>query len=138
MLDEVRKRKPDLAEHDSVRITFADGQAWAIPKPFLEIRPAFRNGIAESAYCCLTYGYPVDGLVAAVAVLDGIDQIASVVATIAADLLRRNYDLVGDEFDRLLAYRVDDTESVKWIERVIEVATGRHGRRRGKEETDVR
>ena len=87
MLSELEKRKPDLAELDSVRVTFADGQPWLIPKPFLEVRPHFEQGVAKTAYMKLAYGRGVDDYIAALAELGDVDAMgATLVATIAAAL----------------------------------------------------
>ncbi len=137
MLDELAKRKPELVERDSVRVVFGDGQAWAIPKPWLEIRPIFKNRVARGSYRALAYGPPIDDLVEVIKDLGGdVYATAVAVATAAAALLRRNYDLTDAELDQLLNYRPDDVSTFQWVGHVVEIAAGMHGRVRGSEETD--
>jgi hypothetical protein len=131
MLDEWEKRKGALLATDQVGVKFADSQEWAIPKPFLEIRPVFEQGVAKRAYRAFAYGPPIDDLVAAVAHAEGHDVVVSVVASLAAALLRRNYDLTEDELDQLVAYRVDDAPSFAWVKSVVEITAGRYGYRKG-------
>lgn len=128
MLDEVAKRKPDLFdEGNSVRIVLADGQAWAFPKPWLVVRPIFREGRVVSRYNVLTYGPAVDDLIEAVAGSDSaVDHICAV-ASLAAYFLQWHYDLVDSELDQLLAYRAADEASMNWLKRVMEIATGSEG-----------
>jgi hypothetical protein len=137
MLSELQKRKPDLAEHDSVRVTFADGQGWLIPTPWLVFHPVFENGVATHCYRSLGYGAPIDDLVAMIAGLDDFDVIASASATLAGCLLRLQYNLTDDELDQLLAIRADDVESSAWMTTVVEIATGHYGRRVGSEVRDA-
>jgi len=131
MLNELEKRKPDFVEHDSVRVELADGGRWALPKPWLEVRPIFKDGVATRSRCLLAYGQPIDDLVGMIGGLDGFGEVACVVATLAGYLLRRNYELVDDELDELLAFMPDDVMSFAWISIVVDIATGRYGRRWG-------
>lgn len=135
MLDETAKRRPGFLEGDSVRVELADGQRWAFPRPYLEIRPKFVDGVATTSYRALSYSRTTDDLLAMLADADGFMQTASIVATIAGILLRMNYDLVDDELDQILAYRADDPTSAAWVGTVVEIAMGRHGRA-GNEVTD--
>ncbi len=130
-VNEVEKRKPYFVEHDSVRVELADGQRWAFPLPWLAIRCKFVAGVATSPYRVIRYNESTDDLLAMLADVDGFPETASVVATLAGIMLRMNYDLVDEELDQVLAYRVDDTTSAAWVGTVVDIATGRRGRRRG-------
>jgi len=132
VLDEVLKRKPNFDEPNSVRVTLADGQAWAVPKPWLEIRPVFRGGKAASNYPAYTYGPELDDLLAAIAEAEGQLEQLCAVASLAADLLRSHYDLADEDLDQLLAFRRGDPASAEWVERVIEIAAGRSGPKAGR------
>ena len=107
----------------------ADGQTWFVPKPWLVVRPMFKDGVAFSAYRFLTYSDVLDVLVDAIAAAVELDVIVSAVATLAAYLLRSHYDLSDADLDRLLAYRVDDPASLEWSGIVMETATGRNGKK---------
>jgi len=127
MLDEVEKRKPNWSDRDSVAVAFADGQEWRVPKPWLEIRPRFENGVARTTYPVYTCGVRLDALLDAIADADaGFDRLAAT-ATLAAELLSFHYDLADDDLDQLLAFRQGVPDSAAWIERVIGIATGQSG-----------
>jgi len=129
MTDERVKRKPGFDDRNSVRITLADGDRWAFPKPWLEVHASFRDGRAVSTYLVLTYGPDLDELVKAVG--ECRDNAALIIgsATLGAFLLRHNYDLTDEDLDRLFAVRVDDPSSWEWARAIIEVATGCGGSR---------
>ena len=135
MLNEVDKRGPDFVEHDSVRVELADGQQWAFPLPWLVVQPVFENGVAVRSYRRLGYDKTTDILVEMLADLDGPndgpDAVASVTASLAASLLRMSYDLDEGDLDQLLAFRSDVAGSTDWMVNVVEIATGRHGVKRG-------
>jgi len=127
MLDEAAKRKANFDEVNSVRVVLADGQPWAVPKPWLEIRPTFRGGKVASSYPVLTYGPELEALVDVIGQAEELcDQIAGV-ATLADCLLQWHYELSDADLDQLLVFRRGDPASVEWTERVIETATGRNG-----------
>jgi len=132
MLDEAKKRKPIFDEDNSVRVTLADGQAWAVPKPWLEIRPVFRGGRAASNFPVYTYGAELEELVEAIGQAEGLCDQLSAVATLAARLLQWHYELSDADLDQLLAFRRGDPASAEWTERVIETATGRCGPKAGR------
>lgn len=128
MLDEVAKRKPEtFDEANSVRVVLADGQEWAFPKPWLVVRPVFRDGRVVTRYNVLTYGQAVDDLIEAVAGSDSAVEHICSVASLAAYFLQWHYTLVDAELDQLLAYRSADPESMNWLKRVMEIATGSDG-----------
>lgn len=131
MLSELERRKPNFDEVNSVRVVLADGQRWALPKPWVEIRPVFRNGAAVDVQVSLTYGPHIDALIASVGVAETWGQMVSAVASLAAWMLCWHYDLADDDLDELLAYRVGDPVSSAWIEQVTETATGRSGPKAG-------
>jgi hypothetical protein len=126
-LDELVKRKDNFDEANSVRLTLADGQEWAIPKPWLEIRPAFRDGKAVNNYPVFTYGPELEALVEAIASAEGELERLCGIATLAAYLLQKQYDLHDEDLDQLLAFRHGDPDSAEWATRIIQIATGRSG-----------
>jgi predicted O-methyltransferase YrrM len=127
MLDEKALRNDKFDEVNSVRLVLADGQAWAIPKPWLVVRPVFREGKVVTAYNVLTYGQAVDELIEAVADTDSVVGHISAVASLAAYFLQWHYSLTDRDLDGLLAYRSGDAESMEWLKRVMEIATGSDG-----------
>jgi hypothetical protein len=131
MLNEKAKRRETFDERNSVPIVLADGQSWAIPKPWLEIRASFEGGKARTSYPALTYGPELDALVKAIGECRDNVALLCGVASLAAYLVSRNYDLSDDDLDRLFAFRLGDAESWEWARAVMDVATGRSGPKRG-------
>jgi hypothetical protein len=127
MLDEVAKRKPNFDDRNSAPVVLADGQAWHVPKPWLEIRPVFRGGKAVTAYPVRTCGPELDQLVEAMADADDIFEQVCGVATLAAWLLRWHYELDDADLDQLLAFRRSDERSLQWMRDVMAIATGQSG-----------
>jgi hypothetical protein len=128
MIDEIAKRKENFSERDAAAVVLADGQSWYVPKPWLEIRPVFRNGHAAYSYSVLTCGPRLDALVEAIGGIDNDDEILIAgVATLAAYLLKWHYDLDDRELDHLLAFRVGDPDSLAWVRQVVAIATGGSG-----------
>ena len=127
MLDEAAKRKPNWSERDSVAVAFADGQEWRVPKPWLEIRPRFVDFVARTTYPVYTCGPRLDALLDAIGDADAAFDRLAATATLAAELLCFHYELDDDDLDELLAYRQGMPESMGWIGRVIEIATGQNG-----------
>jgi hypothetical protein len=132
MIDEFAKRKPNFDERNAAPVVLADGQKWHIPKPWLEVRPVFRNGRADHVYHVLTCGRELDELIEAMMHVEEQDQEICAVASLAAYLLRYHYDLGDDELDQLLAFRVADPASLEWVTQVFAIATGRSGPKRGR------
>jgi hypothetical protein len=132
MIDELAKRKENFDELNSVRVRLADGQEWAVPKPWLEIRPVFRDGRSVGNYATFSYGPELEGLVEAMADCESRSAQLVAVASLAAYLLGQQYDLVDGELDQLLAFRPDDPTSAEWVERVMEIATGNSGPKAGR------
>jgi hypothetical protein len=127
MLNELAKRKPNFDETNSVRVVLADGQSWALPKPWLELRPGFKDGKSVAAYPVFTYGPVIEALVAVISEADGFLEQISALATLGARLLQFHYELTDADLDQLLAYRRNDPASVGWSAAVMETATGRNG-----------
>jgi hypothetical protein len=127
MLDEVLKRKGNFDARNSAPVVLADGQAWHVPKPWLEIRPVFRGGKAPAAYRVLTCGPELDALVEAMAECEDLDSQIMAAASLTASLLLWHYDLSDQELDQLLAFRRGDEQSLNWIRESIAIATGRSG-----------
>ncbi len=127
MLDEPSKRKPNFDERNAAPVVLADGQAWHVPKPWLEIRPVFRGGKAVRAYPVLTCGPELDELVEAMAECEDLDSQVMAVASLTARLLLWHYDLTDPELDQLLAFRRGDERSMDWLRESIAIATGRSG-----------
>jgi hypothetical protein len=105
----------------------ADGQAWFLPKPWLEIRPVFRGGKVVTAWRVLTCGPELDALVEALGESDDLDSQVMAAASLAAHLLRWHYELTDAELDQLLAFRCADASSLDWMREVFRIATGRSG-----------
>jgi hypothetical protein len=127
MLDEQAKRKPNFDQRNSVPVTLADGQSWHVPKPWLEIRPIFRGGRVANAYPVLTQGPQLDELVTAMAECEDRSSQVMAAASLAAHLLTWHYELTDPELDQLLAFRVADEDSAKWMHEIFAVATGQSG-----------
>ena len=128
MLDERSKRKANFDERNAAPVVLADGQAWWVPKPWLEIRPVLRDGKAVSAYPVLSCGADLDELVTALADSEeNLDTQVIAVASLAAHLLNWHYGLTDSELDGLLAFRAGDTASVNWLREIFAIATGQSG-----------
>ena len=127
MLNEVEKRKPNFDGRNSVPVRFADGQEWAVPKPWLEIRPVFEDGRAIGNYPVLTYGPDFDELLEAMADCDDLRTELIAVASLSSRLLRWHYELTSADLEQLLRFRTPDESSDAWARAVIEIATGRSG-----------
>jgi hypothetical protein len=126
-LDEEMHRKTGFDQANSAPVVLADGQTWYLPKPWLEVRPVFRGGKPATAYRVLTCGAELDGLIEALSDADDLDQQVIGVASLAAYMLRWNYDLDDAELDQLLAFRCSDPASLQWMRDTIAIATGQSG-----------
>lgn len=120
MLDETAKRLPGFNEDESVPVTFGDDQDWYLPRPTFDIFATFSGGKAAREVSC-SFGPEFQALLKAVQ--DSDDDFFPAVATLAADLLRRNYDISDDELPSLLRYRVGPDRPL-WIGGVLSVANG--------------
>jgi hypothetical protein len=127
MIDEKAKRKETIREADSAPVVLADGQTWYLPKPWLEVRPVFRGGKPTSVYRVLTCGAELDALIEALADVEDLDGQVVAVASLAAYMLRWNYELDDSELDQLLCFRCSDPTSLQWMRDVFSVATGQSG-----------
>lgn len=128
-LDERSRRNDRFDEANSVPVKFLAG-TFHVPKPWVETRPVFEDGKVVRRYRVLTCGRALDELIVAIGDAEDFGSQISAVATLAAYLLRWHYDLTDSDLDRLLAYRNDDSNSMEWLERVMDIATGRHGPKR--------
>jgi hypothetical protein len=126
MIDEASRRKPCFDIASSAPVTLADGQAWHIPKPWLEVRPVFQNGRAVDTRPALTIDAEFDMLKQAVIDAEG-EAIILAGANLAADMLRRHYQLDDTELGSLLAFR----EGAVWIKEIMQVANGFNGPKAG-------
>jgi hypothetical protein len=132
VIDEVGKRKATFDEANSVWVTFADDQRFAVPKPWLEIRPVFRDGRAVNNFPALTYGPELEALIEAIGETDTFWAQLCFIATLGAKLLLHQYDLTDEDLDQLLAFRQDEPASMEWAERLIDIATGKSGPKVGR------
>ena len=126
-LDESSLRKPNFDERNSVPVVFADGQAWHVPKPWLEVRPVFKKGKAVTSYPVLTHGAQLDELVETMADCEHLDAQVVAAASLAAHLLTWHYNLADAQLDQLLAFRRGDEASHQWLRDVFAIATGNSG-----------
>jgi hypothetical protein len=134
MLDEFEKRRyPFVAEPHSVPVKFADGQDWIVPKPFFQLRPRFKDGVATHCDRGISYGRDIDALLELVARADDVDMKLSAIAGLAAYQLKLNYNLDDAELDQLLQFRADDPGTRGWATACLNVATGKFGVRGRKE-----
>ena len=133
MLDEFDKRiYGKFEERNSVAVRLADGQEWFFPKPWLEVRPVFKHGVAVASYPVYTSGPRLELLVETISECERLDEQVTAIATLAAELLLYHYDLDDSELDQLLAYRVHDEASTSWFSEVVSIATGRSGPKRSR------
>jgi hypothetical protein len=122
MVDEKAKRRVEGRFDRSVPVIFADGQRWEVPLPSLTIRPHFKNGRATHATSFLSYGDDVDALVEAIGAATDPSAVICGTATLAAELLRANYDLTEGELDTLLALAPGSEDPrYQWPAAVMEV-----------------
>jgi hypothetical protein len=132
MIDERSKRKNTFDEPNSVAVEFLDGQVWFLPKPWIQIRPVFKDGVAFSSWRAYTLGPRIDPLLELIAGVDTVDEQVVAIATVAAEMLRYHYELSDAELDSILAYRIADPASSAWFGAVVETATGRNGPKRSR------
>jgi hypothetical protein len=131
MLDEQAKRRETCDPRNSVPVRLADGQAWLIPKPWLEVHASFDGGKAARTWPCLTYGPELDALVQAMGQCEDNAALLIGAASLGAYLLGVNYDLADAELDGLFAFRSGDPDSWNWAREVMDVATGASGPKLG-------
>ena len=130
-LDEPALRRPECDAAGSAPVTFADGQAWLVPMPWVELRARFEGGVARRAVATMRYGTEADRFLEAAAECEGDATRLSLAASLAASLLRLNYDLAEADLDRLLALRPGDPAAMGWPAEVMAAATGLRGSRGG-------
>jgi hypothetical protein len=127
MIDELERRKDTFDLASSAPVRLADGQLWHFPKPWLEVRPLFRRGVAGTTYRVLTCGAELDRLIEAMSESDDLEGQVAAAATLAAHLLLFQYDLADSDLDQLLAFRLGDETSCDWMRDVFAIAVGRSG-----------
>jgi hypothetical protein len=118
-----RKAKPFYREDSCHPVVLADGQAWLIARPCWWSCPVFKDAKAVRVEQRFGYDHDTNELVEALAHADDDALVVSIVASIAAELLRRVYDLTEVELDSLLCFRADDPASLKWLRDVADVVT---------------
>ena len=91
-----------------------DGERYFVPRPFLISDPDFKDGKCKRVEKTLSYGHDVDDLIAAIGNCEDSAAVMSGVATVAAALLRFNYDLSEDELDQLLVLRAGVPAKDDW------------------------
>ena len=121
MIDEKARRLPGFNEDESVPVAFGDGQEWYLPRPTVDVFASFAT-TPPTEVTSSSFGADFDAMVKAVSASD--DGFFPAVAALAADLLRRNYDLSDAELSGLLRYKRGDKESSDWIGEVLAVANG--------------
>jgi hypothetical protein len=122
VLDEKSLRRPGFKE--DIPIELADGQQWHVPRPVVEFgmvwgddgRPTFRRS---------SLGFGSDHM----ALLDefyaaSLAEQYNIMAQMACNLLRINYDLDQAALTSLLPYRPSDPANVRMWEALAGVATG--------------
>jgi hypothetical protein len=129
VIDEVARRRPGFDEANSVRIVLADSQAWAFPKPWLQIHAAFKDHKAVGTAPRITNGPELDALIDAIGEAQDADLILGATASLGTFLLTANYDLSDTDLDQLFAFRPGDPSSWGWGQEVMNVATGASGTR---------
>lgn len=126
-LDESTLRKPDFSEGYKVKL--ADEQEWTFPKPLAwECRFVFDDDKAT-----MLRKFPSEHIDAISDIFDsdGVEQIEKC-ASLAAKLLRKNYNLAAEDLRSLLVYRVNEDgqqteESAEMWDAIMEVAMGATG-----------
>jgi hypothetical protein len=131
MLDEEAKRGPDfIGPPNAVGIVFGDGSTWFVPLPWLEYRPVFKNFVATECRQRFTYDRVIDDMLGEICDDGDAGTLTIAAASVAASLLKRQYDLTEPELDGLLCFRPDVPESMTWISDVVKAARGMYGRRK--------
>lgn len=124
-MDEQSKRRPD-ARYRPDRchpVLLADGQEWLIPRPTWWWTPRFEDGKAVEIIKRFGYRSAINALVDALADAHEGAVVVSLVAIIAAELLREVYNLDNAELDQLLAIRPSDPDPFRWVKDVVAIVT---------------
>jgi hypothetical protein len=121
MLDEkALRRQPGFDEANSVPVVLGDGQAWFLPKPWIDLYPSSVNGTASVA----SSGTDFDDYLQEIREPQPTRQFAGVLFSLAINMLRRNYDLKDEDFRELLRYRPADESNRTMWDAIIRVAAG--------------
>jgi hypothetical protein len=123
-LIEQYRRKPDFDADNCTPIVLADGQEWYFAKPWLEVRPIFRDAKVVAGPRMLTCR-ELDPLIEAIGAEENPMKQAWGVLNLGALILLRSYDLDDAELGRLFILRPGDADSDRMLREIIEVATGR-------------
>lgn len=127
-LDEFQRRLPGFSEA-SVWIELADGQQWAFPKPWVEIRGVFSGGKPSVGAARTTHGPEFDEIVACLGQVETNEELIVATLMIGAFLLRKNYDLADEELEELFVFRFADESleagSLAMVQAIADVALGR-------------
>lgn len=130
MIDETTRRLPEWSEH-SVWITLADGNQYAFPKPWLEIRGHFSAGKPTGLSARTTFGPELDEGVELIHQAESNHDLIIATLTLGAFLLRLQYDLSDEELQDLLAFRFADEnlteQSLDMVREIAAVAMGTGG-----------
>lgn len=118
-IDEKSRRLPTFDDQESVPVVFGDGQEWFLPRPHINVFALFADGKARRE-TSNSFGQEFQAKIARV---DLTDEFADV-CDLAADLLRRNYDLPDADLSALLRYDSRDEDSRSWMTAVYSVALG--------------
>jgi hypothetical protein len=127
MIDEKSSRKPCFDEVNSVWVDFANDNRFAVPLPWLQVRPTFREGKPVDAYRVFTYSEAIDGLIDAIGEAETADHVICGIASLGAYLLGQQYDLTDAELDNILAYNSTEPSTMEWTRQLIAIARGRSG-----------
>ena len=122
LLSEPDCRRADF-QADSVPVVLADGQAWYLPRPYVECFGRFEGGKLVTVASETQFGPEFDRLTESLVGEDGSVRYADYFA-LAALLLTANYDLADADLPRLLRHRRDDAASIERMQAVIDVALG--------------
>ncbi len=123
MLDESALRKSTF-QADSAPVVMADGQAWHLPRPYVEFFPRYEGGQLVTVASETHLGPEFDRLVEAALPSDTGGVSFQAYFALAGWLLERNYDLPDEALGALLRHRRDDDASIERMRGVLDVATG--------------
>jgi hypothetical protein len=125
-LDEADRRREDIATELCCPVRLGDGQEWLIRTPAATIRPVFQDGELVRCWQDLSYDDGlIDGLLERISAADNTAEVLLLSLALAALVVRLSYELDDDELNELLQLRPDDPDSVRVLEDVVAVASGR-------------
>jgi hypothetical protein len=123
-LDEQSLRRPEFAE--GVPIVLGDGQAWQFPKPAVVLNPVFDDSLEATGFqSCARFGAEYDNLVESFLQAPlGSPERALRLATLAARLLARNYEIERGALGHLFPFGANDAENMAMWKALAELACG--------------